>query len=126
MELRIGVPLVLSPALKQKREEEERQRNDAARKVGEFMISMTNICFNKCINLNKISLSKKEENCVNSCFNKFSDLNLYSYNKFAEIDSNIERSNDYGDYYDFLSSFFHIKSYTKYYLYSLTQNIAKT
>ena len=94
-----------SKELKEKKERENKQREEASKTFGDFLISTSNHCFDKCMNLDNIYISKLEENCVKTCFYKFSDAHTYSFHKFQNINILIEqntlsRSKEYGDYND--------------------------
>jgi hypothetical protein len=85
-------------------EKEKRKKEEALKQYSSFLISITNMCFNKCINTDSIYFNKTENKCIDSCFHKFTDLNLYAYRKFREINKpmNFNRAADFGDYYDYL------------------------
>lgn len=96
-----------SKELKEKRDREQKQKEDASKTFGEYLISITNLCFDKCMKLDNIYISKSEENCVQNCFYKFSEAHTYSFQKFDNINNLIEsnalsRSKEYGDYYGLL------------------------
>ncbi len=115
MELRRQVPFKPSKELQAKFDLEKQQKEEASKHMGDYLISLTNTCFDKCINTDKIIFTKNEDKCLNSCFYKFSELHFELLQKFKEINKkiNIERSEDYGDYYGFLSTFFDKESYSK-------------
>jgi hypothetical protein len=94
-----------SKELKEKREKEIKQKEEASKTFGEYLISVSNICFDKCMNLDNLYITKSEERCVRNCFYKFSEAHTYSFEKFQNINILTEqiplsRSKEYGDYYD--------------------------
>jgi hypothetical protein len=103
----------ISKELKEKLDRQEKNKEEASKLFGDYLISITNLCFDKCMNTNEIYFSKLEDKCVENCFFKFSESHLYAYKKFLNINmfteienasSNVyfERANDYGDYYGLL------------------------
>lgn len=83
------------------RDKENQQKEDALKIFGSYLISITNICFKKCIDTERIQLSKNEKNCLESCQGKMHML----YNKtlmkiYQEENFNLKRSTDFGDKYD--------------------------
>jgi len=107
-----------SPALKEKHEREKLHKQEATKSFGDYLISITNYCFDKCINPDSIYISKSEEKCVNNIFHKFSEAHHYALNKFEYINistesDTLERANEYGDYYDLLQNVFREDIYNK-------------
>jgi hypothetical protein len=105
MEIKNIIFFPYSKELKEKKEKEQKQKEEASKTFGEYLISISNLCFDKCMNVDNVYISKSEENCVKNCFNKFSEAHTYSFEKFQKINILIEqntlsRSKEYGDYYD--------------------------
>lgn len=104
MELRKNTPPVVSEEQRKAKEELKHQKQEAAKSIGEFLISMTNICFDRCIDTNKIQLSSIESSCINNCFLNYNKFNLIAYEKFYDLhfSKSTERADDYGDYFELL------------------------
>jgi hypothetical protein len=101
----------ISPQLKEKREREKKHKEEATKNFGDFLINITNFCFDKCIEADNIYMSKSEEKCVESFFEKYTEAHSYALGKFQEINeitesNKFERSKDYGDYYGALAFYF--------------------
>jgi len=110
MEVRFLIPPVISKEKKEQIEKETKQKEEVCRVYGNYLISLANLCFEKCIDTESIKFTKKEEKCVHEFFYKFVDAHQYSYYKFININkisedpSHIERSDEYGDFYDLLEN----------------------
>lgn len=89
MEFRTVKKEVISPDRKKILDERETLRNEAAKTYGKYLVNMTNLCFEKCINTDNIYLSRNEDKCIRTCFSKFKDINAYALNKFNEINKDI-------------------------------------
>jgi hypothetical protein len=101
----------LTPQLKEKRDREKKHKEEATKSFGDYLINITNLCFDKCIAADNIYMSKSEEKCVESFFEKYSEVHSYALGKFQEINeiterNKFERSKDYGDYYGALTYYF--------------------
>ena len=46
---------------------------------------MTDVCFDKCVDVNFKYMTRKENKCVDSCFQKYVEVNEFAYNKFYQI-----------------------------------------
>ena len=66
-------------------EEEKIQIATASKNISFFILRISDLCFDKCINLNLKYLSKYENNCINSCFKKYVETNEFAYKKFYNI-----------------------------------------
>ena len=75
-------------------EDDKIQVATASKNISFFILKMTDLCFDKCINLNLKYLSKYENKCIDSCFIKYVETNEYAYNKFYNL------SKYKGDEYD--------------------------
>jgi len=115
MEIWKVIPLPISPQLKEKMERDKKHKEESSKTFGDYLISITNVCFDKCINTDNIFMTKQEEKCIAEFFNKFTDAHIYSFYKFKNINnlidennnhSHLDRSKDYGDYYGFLGYIF--------------------
>ena len=107
MEIHKIVPLPVSPQLKEKRDLEKKHKEEASKSFGDYLISITNVCFDKCINTDSVVLTKKEENCITEFFNKFGEAHHYAYRKFQYINNltesdPLDRWKDFGDYFGVL------------------------
>ncbi len=96
-----------SKELKEKREKELKQKEEASKTFGDYLISISNLCFDKCMLLDNIYITKAEDNCVKNCFYKFSEAHTFSLKKFTNINKTVEnntlsRSKEFGDFYDLL------------------------
>jgi hypothetical protein len=89
MEFRSITLYNITPERKKILEERETLRNEAAKTYGKYLVNMTNMCFEKCINTDNIYYSKNEDKCINSCFSKYTDINNYALLKFNEINKDI-------------------------------------
>jgi len=101
----------ISPQLKEKREREKKHKEEATKSFGDYLINITNLCFDKCIIADNIFMSKSEEKCVESFFEKYTEAHSYALGKFQEINeitesNKFERSKDYGDIYGALAFYF--------------------
>ncbi len=110
MEVIRTIEFKLSQELLAKREREKKQKEEASKTFGDYLINFSNMCFDKCINVDSVYLSKEEENCIDSTFYKFYDAHLLSINKFRNINFMTEkpflmRGDNYGDYHGFLESY---------------------
>lgn len=111
MEVRRLTKFVPSKELADKLEKQKKQKEEACKSFGDFLISITNFCFDKCINTDLMHFSKNEKKCVEDMFNKFVQAHQYTYDKFLNINSIsensslLERSEDYGDYFGILQTF---------------------
>jgi hypothetical protein len=92
MELRAIKETKITSERKKILDERESLRNEAAKTYGKFLINMTNLCFDKCINTDNIYYSKNEERCIKSYFTKYSEINNYDLFKFNEINKDIDYS----------------------------------
>lgn len=92
MEIRSIIEYKFSPELKKKFEEKKKHDEEACKIYGNYLINMSNIIFDKCINLERPHFSREEEKCIRSVFYKFSDAHLISMNKFKFI-NNLEETN---------------------------------
>jgi hypothetical protein len=85
-------------------QKEIKDKQDALKIFGNYLISLTNICFEKCIDTTKIQFSNYENNCLDSCHNKFHALYYKTFVKYYNEEKlNIKRAFDYGDKYDILT-----------------------
>jgi hypothetical protein len=110
MEVIKNIQYKISQELQTKRDREQKQKEEACKTFGEYLINFSNFCFDKCINVDSVYLTKEEENCISSMFYKFHDAHLHSINKFRKINFKSEthfllRGDNYGDYYGFLESY---------------------
>ena len=74
MEIKKVIRNPVSPALKEKLERDKANKEEATKSFGDYLISITNYCFDKCINSDSIYFSKSEEKCVNNIFTKFNNF----------------------------------------------------
>jgi hypothetical protein len=107
MEVKSISKIPISPQLKEKMERDQKQKEEATKSFGDYLISLTNKCFDKCIDTDSIYISINEEKCVDAYFDKYYESHLYALNKFNEINNmtevnTFERAKDFGDYYGFL------------------------
>jgi hypothetical protein len=91
--------------VRQKQEKIKQQKIEASKTFGDFLINVSNLCFEKCINVTQIYMSKSESKCLTKCYTKFTEAHDYSINKFASLNNIIEnktlnRSNEFGDRYE--------------------------
>jgi len=111
MEIKKIVPLSISPQLKDKMDRDLKHKEEASKSIGDYLISITNNCFDYCINTDSIYFTKNEEKCIKNYFEKYKEVHLYTLKKFKDIDqftsiNTLERSADYGDYHGFLKFLF--------------------
>ncbi len=82
-------------------DKEKQQKAEAIKIFSSYLISLTNICFRKCIDTDKLQFSKNENNCLEACQGKLHSLYNLTLKKFhLEENFNIKRSTDFGDKYD--------------------------
>lgn len=96
------------------KEENKVQIATASKNISYFLLKMTDLCFDKCIDLNTKYMTKYENKCVDSCFKKYVDANEYSYNKFYHISRyKGDESDNYDNLNEILKYFFTISSIEK-------------
>lgn len=93
-----------SQYMKDKMQLEKQHKAEGAKIIGEYIISLSNICFDSCVNTDVIYISKKEENCLHNCLKKFSESYSYTYNKMNNVYKNVDLSPglDYVDWDTFV------------------------
>ena len=64
MELRKIVPIPKTPAYLERLEKERKQKAEASKSFGDFLINISNICFDRCISTDNLHLTKREKRCV--------------------------------------------------------------
>jgi len=90
-----------SPEYEAIKEKQIKDKEEALKIFGDYLISLTEICFEKCIDTQKIKISKIENQCIDNCHEKLHKLHYKTFSKFYnEENFNIRRSYDYGDIYD--------------------------
>jgi hypothetical protein len=110
MEVRALEHIEITKESKERLEKEKKQKAEACKSVGDYLVSVTNLCFDKCIKTDSMIFSKKEEKCVEEFFHKFSEAHHYAYKKFnyinyiTENSTFFEKANDYGDYFGLLEN----------------------
>jgi hypothetical protein len=92
MEFRSVKKEVLTSERRKILEERETLRNEAAKTYGKYLVNMTNMCFDKCINTDEIYLTRSEDKCIDSCFSKYRDINNHALNKFNQINKDINNN----------------------------------
>ena len=107
MEIKKLIPLPVSPQLKEKMDRDKKHKEEASKSFGDYLISITNHCFDHCIDSESIYFSKKEDICIDNFFSKYTEAHQYTLNKFININhfsevNTLDRSKDYGDYYGLL------------------------
>lgn len=90
------------------REKQKQEKEEALKIFGNYLITITNVCFEKCIKTDKIYFAKSENQCLEACHKKMHALYNHTFSKFYhEENFSLQRATDYGDMYDF-------RSYIKY------------
>ncbi len=85
-------------------DKQKRDKEEALKIYGNYLISITNICFEKCIDTSRIQMSKSENKCIEACHGKLHKLYYNTFTKFhTEETFNLNRATDFGDKYDFHS-----------------------
>ena len=102
------------PEYKEILERQKREKEDAAKIFGNYLITITNICFDKCIKTDKIFFKKSENKCVEVCHNKFTDLYYKTFSKFYQEENfNLKRADGYGEASEFFE-YLKLKNTKKY------------
>ncbi len=73
-----------------KREREIREENlvqtaTASKNISYFLLKMSDVCFDKCVDVKIKYMTRNENKCVDSCFKKYVEVNEFAYNKFYQI-----------------------------------------
>lgn len=100
METRKEVPLPISKQLKEKMDRQKEIKQISSKIYGDFLVSATNICFDRCMDTTRLALSRAEGKCVRTCIDKLYAANECAMQKFRDTNEkltqvNLLRANDY-------------------------------
>lgn len=99
MERRKLVVPTLSKYMQEKLNLEKQHKEEGSKVIGDYLLSLTNICFDKCVSTDLIYSSSYENKCIERCFYTFSESYNYIYTKMNNVYKpyNISRGYDYID-----------------------------
>ncbi len=104
MEVRGIAPENQSKEVKEKLQKQKEQKEEISKAYGDYLISVTESAFDKCIQTDSINFSKSEKKCIERYFHKIADAHQIAYKKFQYINkmsdnpSILNRAKDYGDF----------------------------